>query len=260
MGGTLRDNQWWLNMIGYSTHYRTRNCHRSPDTVRRDDAGSGDRRQVRRAARVRARWWGAGLQQAVAGGCTAGDAQLLCARGVTGAVEATGVARRGRNPSGCSTGDRRSGFPADRAAPAGIAAALAAGVGTTIGVGAAAHTAAVSSRRVGGWRGDAVAFRFQSPPVETGGVRFGPPGPVGPGCDDDAVEADQTQIVARAIDLGEAPGAPTLVACREEQREPHHRVASDLIEGVGGVPVAEIAPPSREPTSRPNRSSFIRRQ
>ena len=103
-------------MIGYSTHYRT-NCHRSPDTVRRDDAGSGDRRQVRRAARVRARWWGAGLQQAVAGGCTAGDAELLCARGVTGAVEATGAARRGRNPSGCSTGDRRSGFPRRSGSP-----------------------------------------------------------------------------------------------------------------------------------------------
>src|SRR4029077_19200082 len=85
-----------------------------------------------------------------------------------------------------------------------------------------------------------------SPTPFTGGVRFLPPGPVGPGCDDDAVEADQTQIVARAIDLGESPGAPTLVAFRVEHREPHHRVASDLIEGVGGVPVAEITRPAAQ--------------
>src|SRR4029077_13657273 len=85
-----------------------------------------------------------------------------------------------------------------------------------------------------------------SPTPFTGGVRFLPPGPVGPGCDDDAVEADQTQIVARAIDLGESEGAPPLVAFGGEHREPHHRVASDLIEGVGGVPVAEIARPAAQ--------------
>ena len=79
----------------------------------------------------------------------------------------------------------------------------------------------------------------------------------GLGATDDAVEADQTQIVARAIDLGEAPGAPTLVACREEQREPHHRVASDLIEGVGGVPVAEIArPAANQPHGQISRRLF----
>ncbi len=56
--------------------------------VRRDDAGSGDRRQVRRAARVRTRRWGAGFQQAVAGDDSAGGAHLLCARGVNSAVDA----------------------------------------------------------------------------------------------------------------------------------------------------------------------------
>jgi hypothetical protein len=68
---------------------------------------------------------------------------------------------------------------------------------------------------------------------------------VGPGFDDDAVEADQTEIVARAIDLGDSQARPR-VAFREEQCESHRRVASDLVEGVGGVPVAEIARPAAQ--------------
>src|SRR6476620_6424937 len=108
--------------------------------------------------------------------------------------------------------------------------------GTLVGSGAGAVTPwrSVSSPRPSNRACGSPAHG--SPTSFTGGVRFGPPGPVGPGCDDDAVEADQSQIVTRAIDLGESPGAPALVAFRDEQREPHHRVASDLIEGVGGVP------------------------
>ncbi len=62
---------------------------------------------------------------------------------------------------------------------------------------------------VGDWRGDAVAFRFQPPPVEPcmrfsrtrltdalhRGVRWSPPGPVGSGCDDDSVEGDQAERI-----------------------------------------------------------------
>ena len=59
--------------------------------IRRDDAGACNRRQVRRVARVRARRWRAGFQQAVEGENSAFGAHLLCARGVTGTVDAVGV-------------------------------------------------------------------------------------------------------------------------------------------------------------------------
>src|SRR4051812_20014400 len=44
------------------------------------------------------------------------------------------------------------------------------------------------------------------PTFFTGGVRLDPPGPVGPGCDDDASEGDQAKLDGRSVELGEPPG------------------------------------------------------
>jgi hypothetical protein len=67
-----------------------------------------------------------------------------------------------------------------------------------------------------------------------------PPGPVGPGCGDDSIEGDQPERVTRSVNLGEAPGAMTLMTFRQEQREPHHRVVAGLVERLGGVSVSEV--------------------
>jgi hypothetical protein len=85
-----------------------------------------------------------------------------------------------------------------------------------------------------------------SPTFFTGGVRLDPPGLVGPGCDDDAIEGDQAEIVGRSVELIEAPSPAALVPLGHEQGQPHQRILSDLAEGVGGVPVPEIARPAAQ--------------
>jgi hypothetical protein len=74
-----------------------------------------------------------------------------------------------------------------------------------------------------------------SPTFFTGGVRLDPPGLVGPGCDDDAIEGDQAEIVGRSVELIEAPSPAALVPLGHEQGQPHQRILSDLAEGVGGA-------------------------
>src|SRR5213078_1820606 len=86
------------------------------------------------------------------------------------------------------------------------------------------------------------AHRLPSPAV----FGWGPPGPVGPGWDDDAIEGDQAERAGRPVDLGEAPGPAAVMPLRDEQREPHQRVAPDLVERAGGVPVTEIARPAAQ--------------
>src|SRR3954447_21848933 len=85
-----------------------------------------------------------------------------------------------------------------------------------------------------------------SPTFFTGGVRLDPPGPIGPGCDDDAIEGDQAELVGRSVELSEAPGPAALMSLAHQQGHPHQRLASDLGEGGGGVPVPEIARPAAQ--------------
>ena len=84
-----------------------------------------------------------------------------------------------------------------------------------------------------------------SPTSFAAGVRRSPPGPVGSGCDDGSVEADQ----AVAVGLLEDPAAvvcAALVAFADEQGEAIERVGRDQVEVLGGVSVAEVARPAAQ--------------
>jgi diacylglycerol kinase (ATP) len=70
-----------------------------------------------RAARVRARRRGAGFQQAVEGGCSAGGAHLLCARGITGAVRGSTWVLRNANSGGLANMSFNYGLSIDYPIP-----------------------------------------------------------------------------------------------------------------------------------------------
>ncbi len=73
-----------------------------------------------------------------------------------------------------------------------------------------------------------------------------PPGPVRPGSDDDSVEVDQSERVARSVDLGESPGPAAFVPLREEQGEAHLGVLPDLVERMGRVAVPKEPSPAAQ--------------
>src|SRR5437667_12241509 len=80
-----------------------------------------------------------------------------------------------------------------------------------------------------------------SPTPFTAGIRFLPPGLVGPGCDDDSVEADQAALVGRGVgDHVEAETPAAFVSLPDEDRQPFQRIASDQVEPVYGVAVPEV--------------------
>src|SRR5215210_5425947 len=93
-----------------------------------------------------------------------------------------------------------------------------------------------------------------SPTPFTAGIQLLPPGPVGPGGDDDPVQADQAEEVGRLKrnDLpAVAPGA--LMPFGDEAREAIERVQPDHVELPGGVSVTEVArPAAQEPVQLPH--------
>src|SRR3954447_22615877 len=78
-----------------------------------------------------------------------------------------------------------------------------------------------------------------------GGIRQGPPGPVGPGRLDGSGEDDQPGAFGRP----QSPAAPCgclVVALGHEDGEPVERVTDDLVELAGRVSVAEVARPATQ--------------
>src|SRR4051794_32516958 len=73
------------------------------------------------------------------------------------------------------------------------------------------------------------------------------PRPVWPRRDDGSVEADQSQPVRRAVD-DSPPAVPVaaLVALGDEAGQAYERVERDLVEGVSGVSVTEVARPATQ--------------
>jgi hypothetical protein len=84
-----------------------------------------------------------------------------------------------------------------------------------------------------------------SPTPLTGGIRFVPPGLVGPGCEHGSLQAVQPAVVGRLVsEHGQGEAAPALVSLTEDQRQPVAGVLLDLVEADRGVAVAEIARPT----------------
>jgi hypothetical protein len=77
------------------------------------------------------------------------------------------------------------------------------------------------------------------------GIRFIPPGPVGPGCDHGSTQAHQPATIRRQVtDNGHAKAASAFVSLADEQCEQVVDVALELAEAGRGVAVAEIARPA----------------
>src|SRR6266496_391160 len=86
-----------------------------------------------------------------------------------------------------------------------------------------------------------------SPTPFTAGIRLLPPGLVGPGCDNDSVEADQTALVRRQVaDHGHAEASSAFVPLPNEQRQPFQRIVPDLVEADSRVAVAEVLRPATQ--------------
>src|SRR5688500_2546706 len=80
-----------------------------------------------------------------------------------------------------------------------------------------------------------------SPTPFTAGIRSLPPGVVGPGCDNGAVEADQAALVGRKVgDHGQAEALAAFVPLSNEDRQSLHRVPPDLVAPVSRVAVPEV--------------------
>src|SRR3954454_7026773 len=73
------------------------------------------------------------------------------------------------------------------------------------------------------------------------------PRPIWPRRDDGSVEADQSQSVRRLVD-NRPPAVPiaAFVTLGDEAGHAHERVEHDLVEGVGGVSVAEVPRPAAQ--------------
>jgi hypothetical protein len=73
------------------------------------------------------------------------------------------------------------------------------------------------------------------------------PRPVGARRDDDSIEVDQAQALRGLAGDNPPPEAPfALMAVGDEDRQPVHGVERDLVEGLGGVSVAEVARPAAQ--------------
>src|SRR5512132_4740573 len=86
-----------------------------------------------------------------------------------------------------------------------------------------------------------------SPTSFTAGIRLLPPGPVRPWRNDGPVEADQAHELWGGVHH-HPPAVParSLVPLGHKQRQPSDRIAPDLVELAGGVPVAEVAHPAAQ--------------
>src|SRR5882757_3586332 len=72
-----------------------------------------------------------------------------------------------------------------------------------------------------------------SPTPFTAGIRFLPPGLVGPGCNNSSVEADQTALVGRSVgDYVQAEAPAAFVPLSDEDRQPFQCIVPDRIESV----------------------------
>src|SRR3954454_9676042 len=81
----------------------------------------------------------------------------------------------------------------------------------------------------------------------TGGIRFLPPGLIGPGCDDGSLQAEQAALIGRPVgEHGHAEAAPALVPLTDEQRESVLGVLLDLAEADRGVAVAVVVRPATQ--------------
>jgi hypothetical protein len=81
----------------------------------------------------------------------------------------------------------------------------------------------------------------------TAGIRFLPPGLVGPGCNDGPTQAVQRASVRRLVgEHGQAEAASAFVPFADEQCEPIHGVLLNVVEADRGVAVAEIVSPATQ--------------
>jgi hypothetical protein len=79
------------------------------------------------------------------------------------------------------------------------------------------------------------------------GIRLHPPRPVRSWGDDASIEVDQPEPGRRLVgDHQPAVASRLVMALRHEEREPRERVRADLVEGAGGVSVAEVARPAAQ--------------